>query len=150
MEVKCHDLIKNAEQMTQGEMAAHDEQEKCIAQLRQTPNEDELYLKVLDKSITSKARDKMKQEAKKVEEEAGKDQANDFLAPILKKLHLQDQTSLNMDAALSVKNEALRSLKERLLTRAEIIQRRLEAESKALNDKFQEYRRKGDTFGQND
>jgi len=33
-----------------------------------------------------------------------------------------------------VQNEALRSLKERLLTRAEIIQRRLEGERKKLEE----------------
>jgi hypothetical protein len=46
-----------------------------------------------------------------------------------------------------VKNEALRSLKERLLTRAEIIQRRLEEEQTNLASKFTEYRRKGENSG---
>jgi hypothetical protein len=35
-----------------------------------------------------------------------------------------------------VKNEALRSLKDRLLTRAEIIQRRLDEEQKKLEDAY--------------
>lgn len=39
-----------------------------------------------------------------------------------------DNKELDEEAAISVKNEALRNLKERLLTRAEIIQRRLEEE----------------------
>jgi len=51
--------------------------------------------------------------------------------PILKKLNLQD-VQLEEEAAIAVKNEALRSLKERLLTRAEIIQRRLEEEQNNL------------------
>ena len=51
--------------------------------------------------------------------------------PILKKLSLEN-TELDEEAAIHVKNEALRSLKERLLTRAEIIQRRLEDEQKNL------------------
>ena len=62
----------------------------------------------------------MKQEQKKTEEETGAKKQDDFLAPILKKLNLQD-TPLEEEAAIAVKNEALRSLKERLLTRAEII-----------------------------
>ena len=39
---------------------------------------------------------------------------------------------LDDDIAMQVKNEALRSLKERLLTRADIIQRRLDEEQKRL------------------
>ena len=102
-----------------------------------TPNEEELFTHNLNKSITSKARDKMKQEAKKTEEEAGAKKADDFLAPILKKLGLPtEMTPLDEEAAIAVKNEALRSLKERLLTRAEIIQRRLEDEQNQLTQKF--------------
>ena len=80
-----------------------------------------MFSKILIKSITAKARDKMKHEAKKTEEETGKATEHDFLAPILKKLNLMDQPNLEEEAAIAVKNEALRSLKERLLTRAEII-----------------------------
>ena len=43
-----------------------------------------------------------------------------------------------------VKNEALRNLKERLLTRAEIIQRRLEEEQKTLEQAYSNLRRKGE------
>lgn len=109
-----------------------------------------MFLKILEKSITAKARDKMKHEAKKTEEETGKEKVHDFLAPILKKLHLQDQVVLEEQAAIAVKNEALTALKERLLTRAEIIQRRLEEEQNALTQKFTEFKRKGETFGQAD
>jgi len=80
-----------------------------------------MFAKILEKSITAKARDKMKTEAKKTEEETGQQKQNDFLAPILKKLNLEPNGILEDDAAIAVKNEALRSLKERLLTRAEII-----------------------------
>lgn len=45
---------------------------------------------------------------------------------------------------MEVKNEALKRLKERLLTRAEIIQRRLEAETKNLEQAFLTLKRKGD------
>lgn len=56
----------------------------------------------------------------------------DYLVPILRKLNLPLESKLEEEAAISVQNEALRSLKERLLTRAEIIQRRLEEERKKL------------------
>ena len=69
----------------------------------------------------------MKQGKKKDEEENEKEQEKDYLLPILKKLSFEN-TELDEEQAIAVKNEALRSLKERLLTRAEIIQRRLEDE----------------------
>jgi hypothetical protein len=53
------------------------------------------------------------------------------LLPILKKLSLEDK-ELDEEAAIHVKNEALKNLKERLLTRAEIIQRRLVEAQKEL------------------
>lgn len=52
----------------------------------------------------------------------------DPLLPILKKCGFNDVGVLEEEAAIQVKNEALRSLKERLLTRATIIQRRLDSE----------------------
>ena len=63
----------------------------------------------------------MKLGKKKDEEETGQALNRDYLLPILKKLSLQDGVQLEEEAAIAVKNEALRSLKERLLTRAEII-----------------------------
>lgn len=71
----------------------------------------------------------------------------DYLEPILTKLALQGIEVLEETSAISVRNEALRSLKERLLTRAEIIQRRLETEQKNLETAYQNLRRKGETFG---
>lgn len=77
----------------------------------------------------------MKQGKKKDEEENEKEQEKDYLLPILKKLSLEN-TELDEEAAINVKNEALRNLKERLLTRAEIIQRRLEEEQKNLENAY--------------
>ena len=90
---------------------------------------------MLEKSIYDKARDKMKQGKKKDEEENEKEQEKDYMLPILKKLSLEN-TELDEEAAINVKNEALRNLKERLLTRAEIIQRRLEEEQKNLENAY--------------
>lgn len=106
--------------------------EKNIQQLRQNANIETLFSKVLEKTIYDKARDKMKQGKKNEEEETQKEGVKDILAPILKKLGFAPGKELNEEAAIMVKNEALRNLKERLLTRAEIIQRRLEEEQKAL------------------
>jgi len=85
----------------------------------------------------------MKQGKKKDEEENEKEQEKDYLLPILKKLSLEN-SELDEEAAINVKNEALRNLKERLLTRAEIIQRRLEEEQKNLENAYANLKRKGD------
>lgn len=69
-------------------MQQHVDYDKTIHQLRATPNEEDMFNKILEKSVTAKARDKMKHEAKKTEEETGKEKVHDFLAPILKKLNL--------------------------------------------------------------
>ena len=82
---------------------------------------EEVFSKILEKSIYQKARDKMKQEQAKVADEEVEQSKKDYLLPILKKLSLEDKMELDEEAAIHVKNEALKNLKDRLLTRAEII-----------------------------
>jgi hydroxylamine reductase (hybrid-cluster protein) len=92
----------------------------------------------------------MKSDKQKIENEAEEETKKDYLAPILKKLSLEDKGELDEEAAIHVKNEALKNLKERLLTRAEIIQRRLAEEQKALESKFAQLKRKGETVNNED
>lgn len=143
MERRCHEQIKEQEKGAQAEILWKLEFEKNIQQLRQNANTETLFSKVLEKTIYDKARDKMKQGKKTDEEETTGTQEKDYLAPILKKLGFGTQ-ELNEEAAIMVKNEALRNLKERLLTRAEIIQRRLEDEQKLLEQAYANLRRKGE------
>ena len=67
----------------------------------------------------------MKQQKVKAADDDVEEAKKDYLLPILKKLSLEDKGELDEEAAIHVKNEALKNLKDRLLTRAEIIQRRL-------------------------
>jgi len=60
LEQRCHEQIKEYERSANSEMNSHIDQEKRIHQQRLTPNEEELFTHILNKSITSKARDKMK------------------------------------------------------------------------------------------
>lgn len=143
MERRCHEQIKEQEKGAQAEILWKLEFEKNIQQLRQNANTETLFSKVLEKTIYDKARDKMKQGKKAEEEDTSGTQEKDYLAPILKKLGFGTQ-ELNEEAAIMVKNEALRNLKERLLTRAEIIQRRLEDEQKLLEQAYANLRRKGE------
>lgn len=111
---------------------------------------DEVFVKVLEKTIYVKARDKMKQGHKKDESETALEEKRDYLLPILRKLSLQKEAELDEEAAINVKNEALRNLKERLLTRAEIIQRRLIEEQKNLELAYGNLKRKGENITADD
>lgn len=109
----------------------------AINQQRQQNNQEDIFLRILEKSIFMKARDKMKMGKKKNEDDAATTKERDYLAPILKKLGIQNPTEvLDEDIAMQVKNEALRNLKERLLTRADIIQRRLDEEQRNLENAY--------------
>ena len=78
----------------------------------------------------------MKMGKKNQADDAAVTKEYDPLLPILKKCGFNDGQPLEEEAAIQVKNEALRSLKERLLTRATIIQRRLDQEQKNLEQAY--------------
>jgi len=92
----------------------------------------------------------MKEGKKKSEDETTQKKERSFLDPFLKKLNIKEGTAIEEETAINIKNEALRSLKDRLLTRAEIIQRRLEEEQKNLENAYMELRRKGDNISSTD
>jgi hypothetical protein len=92
----------------------------------------------------------MESDKQKVQDEAEEVTKKDYLMPILKKLSLEDKGELDEEAAIHVKNEALKNLKERLLTRAEIIQRRLAEEQKQLELAFAQLKRKGEAVSGED
>jgi hypothetical protein len=127
MEQNCHAEIKKEEKQASSEREYRRDKEKIIHQQRQQAQPDEIFGKILEKSIYEKARDKMKQDKQKVHEENQEETNKDYLLPILKKLSLENK-ELDDESAIHVKNQALKNLKERLLTRAEIIQRRLAEE----------------------
>ena len=92
----------------------------------------------------------MKQGKAKVADEKQEEEKRDYLMPILKKLALENTSSLDEEAAIMVKNEALKNLKERLLTRAEIIQSRLQEEQEKLERAFMNLKKKGEQMTQED
>ena len=93
---------------------------------------EKIYQHVIEKSVYEKAREKSKYAHRQAKEEAEDKKEQHFLMPILKKLGYENLTRLDMAQAINVKNEALRRLKERLLARADIIQKRIEQESEQL------------------
>lgn len=145
MEMKCHHQINAQEESAFTERDFRNNKEKDINSCRNNKDDKEMMFKdILEKSYYDKARDKMKMGRKKEEEDTGQDDKKDYLYPILEKLSYTHATELSQDQAMEVKNEALKRLKERLLTRAEIIQRRLEDETNKLQKAFQELKKKGD------
>ena len=78
------------------------------------PVPEDIFTKILEKSIYEKARDRMRQSKKNVDDEAQQQTEKDPLLPILKKLSLENKGELDEEAAIHVKNEALKNLKERL------------------------------------
>ena len=60
MEQKCHEQIKEQEKLHMSESNIKNDGEKAIQNQRSNPNPDELFTKILEKSIYAKARDKMK------------------------------------------------------------------------------------------
>ena len=79
----------------------------------------------------------MRMGKKNDQDDQEKEQTQDQLMPILKKCGYNDTgVPLEEEAAIQVKNEALRSLKERLLTRATIIQNRLDQEQQNLETAY--------------
>lgn len=128
------------------ELQQRQESEQAINQQRSAQNPEDIFVRILDKSIYAKARDKMKMGKKNEQDDTTKQAKHDPLATILKKCGFTDGQPLEEEAAIQVKNEALRSLKERLLTRATIIQRRLDQEQKNLEQAYQRLKRKGDVF----
>lgn len=92
----------------------------------------------------------MNQGKAKIDEGEKKEEEDDYLLPILKKLSLENVKPLDEEAAIMVKNEALKNLKERLLTRAEIIQSRLQEEQEKLERAFMNLKKKGEQMTQED
>jgi hypothetical protein len=150
MEQKCHSLIKAQDECQFTEKGQRRDNEKIIQQLRMQHVEEDIFSKILEKSIYEKARDKMKQSKVKQQDVGEAEIKSDYLLPILKKLSLEDKGELDEEAAIHVKNEALKNLKERLLTRAEIIQKRLVEEQKKLEQAFKSLKRSGDAMSKED
>ncbi|CAK78642.1 unnamed protein product (macronuclear) [Paramecium tetraurelia] len=128
LEKECLTHIKNQE----------DEVKKDEEQLR---SQD---LK-LEKTLHDKARERYKETLKKSEEEKQREQADkDYLYPYLEKRKLQGKDVLSYNEALEIQKDVMTKLKERLLSRAAIIQKKLEEERAKLDQAEQMQQKKSD------
>ncbi len=73
------------------EIQTRNESENSINQQRSSQsNTDELFVRILEKSIYAKARDKMKLGKKNDQDDTAQEQNTDILLPILKKCGYDD------------------------------------------------------------
>jgi len=137
---RVHDLEKEGVNEMRGqEETAEREQDKRsdieekINRYRKSNALEEANRDILEKSLQDKAREKYKHASKKKDEEADQDAyTKDYLYPYLAKRDLLGAQKFNYQQSIDIKNEVMNKLKERILARAEIIQRRLEEERENL------------------
>ncbi len=137
---RVHDLEKEGvnEMRSQEEIAEREQDkrsdiEEKINRYRKSNALEEANRDILEKSIQDKAREKYKYASKKKDEEADQDAyTKDYLYPYLAKRDLLGTSKFNYQQAIDIKNEVMNKLKERILARAEIIQKRLEEERENL------------------
>jgi len=137
---RVHDLEKEGvnEMRSQEEIAEREQDkrsdiEEKINRYRKSNALEEANRDILEKSLQDKAREKHKYASKKKDEEADQDAyTKDYLYPYLAKRDLLGSQKFNYQQSIDIKNEVMNKLKERILARAEIIQRRLEEERENL------------------
>lgn len=133
MEKECYISVKSQE-------TAAKEDEKGIREDKVT----------IERTLYDKAREKHKENLKKKDEESGKGvDIHDYLYPFLEKRGLLNKVLESKDAN-AIKSEVMNKLKDRLLSRAEIIQKRLEKERAALENAVTAMSKKGEHISKED
>jgi len=125
--------MRSQEEIAEREQDKRSDIEEKINRYRKSNALEEANRDILEKSIQDKAREKYKYASKKKDEEADQDAyTKDYLYPYLAKRDLLGSQKFNYQQAIDIKNEVMNKLKERILARAEIIQKRLEEERENL------------------
>ncbi|CAK92507.1 unnamed protein product (macronuclear) [Paramecium tetraurelia] len=127
-------------------------EKECLTHIKNQEDEvkkDEEQLRSqdlrLEKTLHDKARERYKETLKKSEEEKQREQADkDYLYPYLEKRKLLGKEVLNYNEALDIQKDVMTKLKERLLSRAAIIQKKLEEERAKLDQAEQMQQKKAD------
>eukprot|EP00742_Colponemidia_sp_Colp-10_P003210 GILJ01003419.1.p1 GENE.GILJ01003419.1~~GILJ01003419.1.p1 ORF type:complete len:847 (+),score=152.98 GILJ01003419.1:62-2542(+) len=144
-EKDCYMQIRDAEREAVEEMQNRRREEETIANARAMSQPAGSQNPLLEKTIYDIAREKAKEgsQKKQEEDEAGEEAAGvvDYLSPFLAQY---GNRKLNKAEALAAKDSCLSALKDRLLERANIIQKRLEEENSLLAKKQLAFSRRGD------
>lgn len=149
---KAEDPI--AQQQTQKMMTMEKECYINVKTQEATAKEEEKGIRddkvTLEETLYEKARKKHKENMKKKDEESGKGvDTHDYLFPFLEKRGFLGKV-LDLKDAMLIKNDVMGKLKERLLSRAEIIQKRLEKERAQLEAAETQMTRKGEHISKED
>eukprot|EP00744_Colponema_vietnamica_P009141 GILI01013024.1.p1 GENE.GILI01013024.1~~GILI01013024.1.p1 ORF type:complete len:864 (-),score=300.12 GILI01013024.1:45-2513(-) len=152
-EKDCLSSIKDAEREASEELATRLNEEKRISEVRNTlPTEPQPASKqtptsfdTLEKTIYDIAREKLKEGIQKKQDDEQKGDGDvgsvDFLSPFLAQYGTR---KLNKNEATAAKEACLHALRERLIDRFQIIQKRLEEEQQNLAKKQAAFQRRGD------
>ncbi|KAI9224825.1 hypothetical protein BC828DRAFT_372431 [Blastocladiella britannica] len=135
---KLCELIK-AEQTCLQAVKSSEREMADILSSRQTEEKNiQLTISLLD-TIRNKTdiASELEKESQKQAEEASKEASVDYLSPFL--LNVRTPSSMSKDEANAVRESCLRSLRERLVEKSNIIQRRYEEETAAYQRRQQQY-----------
>ena len=137
MEKACYSGIKNQENSLKTENEKYKEMiDEWIKLKRKNDVASALSRGLIIKSIYDKAQENSKEtEKEKEEDKVAEIFTIDYLAPVLKKLNLENK-QLNSAEAKQAENEVMDNLKERLLHRANIIKRSLDEAKTDLHKKI--------------
>ena len=145
MEKACYAGIKAMENTLKQETEKYKEQEAEWSALRKN-NAVEVALSkgFIEKAIYDRARERRNKEEELTEEQKTSEEADiDYLTPVLKKLNYENR-NLNAQEAEEVRDEVLRTLRERMFIRADIIKKSLEAEERKYKEETTRFAKKGD------
>jgi hypothetical protein len=137
MEKACFTGIKNQENSLKGEIEKYKEMIDEWAKLKKKNDiASALSRGLIIKSIYDKAQENSKEaEKEKEEDKVAEVFSIDYLAPVLKKLSLENK-QLSSAEAKQAENEVMDNLKERLLHRANIIKKSLDEAKNDLHKKI--------------
>ncbi|KAJ3367026.1 hypothetical protein GGF32_000087 [Allomyces javanicus] len=135
---KLCELLK-AEQACLHAVKASDREIKEILMARQAEERSIQLVVSLFDTIRNKTdvASELEKENQKQAEEASKEASVDYLSPFL--LNVGNPSALTRDEALTVRDACLKAMKERLVEKAAIIQRRYEEETAAYQRRQQQY-----------
>lgn len=137
MEKDCHGQIKQQEAAAKVELEERYSSETKISQYRvETTEIGKSNSTIIEKSLFDKAREKAKLGPKKQEEELKQAVEKDYLAPVFEKLKIRPNIPLTIEQAMAVRDHCLLMARERLLARADIIQKRMDAEQSELDKQY--------------
>jgi hypothetical protein len=132
-EKDCYTNMKTQESAAFTEMDEKQKREEKINDYRQSSAIDEAKKDILEKTLYDKAKEKRKHAAKnKIDEESDNINSKDKVIALLAREGLLKKPQLDFKEAVEIRKKIMDKLKERILDRANIIQKRLEKEKEQL------------------